>query len=106
MKTFSGSKAVLIVSLMALSSLTFAQNQPANRADDAPYGSQLMTEQERMEVRNKMRAAGTKQERDRIRLEHHRQMQERAKAQGIVLPDKLPAQKGQGMGMGKGKGGS
>jgi len=75
------------------------------------YGSQLMTEQERMEYRNKMQTAKTAEERERIRLEHHNEMQERAKQQGMTLPDQPPAQgmgqgqsMGQGMGQGKGAG--
>lgn len=74
------------------------------------YGSQLMTRQERIEFRAKMRAAKTMEEREQIRNEHHERMKERAKAQGITLPDEPPA-RGHGMGpgsggMGQGGGGS
>ncbi len=73
-------------------------------ADEVIYGSQLMTAQERIEHRNKMRAATTAQEREQIRLEHHQAMQARAKAQGKSLPDTPPALGG-GMGPGSGPGG-
>ena len=74
-------------------------------ADEAPvYGSQLMTNQERMEHRNKLRAAKTAEEREQIRLQHHEQMQLRAKEKGVTLPDMPPAQGG-GMGPGGGMGG-
>ncbi|HMV22649.1 MAG TPA: hypothetical protein PKE50_15370 [Rhodocyclaceae bacterium] len=78
----------------------------ASFAADAPiYGSQLMTNQERIEHRNKMQAAKTAEEREQVRLQHHEQMQLRAKEQGVTLPDTPPAQGGgQGRGMGPGGG--
>ncbi|HJW82147.1 MAG TPA: hypothetical protein VJ396_07870 [Acidiferrobacterales bacterium] len=72
--------------------------------DQDIYGSQLMTTQERNEYRNKMRAAKTEQERERIRAEHHEQMKVRAKERGVTLPDQPPA-RGMGGGMGPGPGG-
>lgn len=66
------------------------------------YGSQLMTNQERNDFRAKMRNAKTAREREQVRLEHHKAMQERAKAQGKTLPDMPPAMGG---GMGPGGGG-
>nr|WP_320114884.1 hypothetical protein [uncultured Desulfuromonas sp.] len=77
------------------------------------YGSQLMTQQERMEYRAKMRAAKTAEERQQIRQEHHALMQQRAKDRGVTLPEEPPAQgmmrgsgmgRGYGMGMGQGRG--
>ncbi len=50
------------------------------------YGSQLMTEQERAAHQARMRNAPSKQDRELIRLEHHQQMQIRAKEQGFSLP--------------------
>jgi len=76
-------------------------------ADQPIYGSQLMTNQERMEHRTKMNAAKTVQEREQVRLEHHEQMQLRAKERGVTLPNTPPAQGGgmnQGMGAGGGMG--
>ena len=46
-----------------------------------------MTKQERIEHRNQLRAAKTAEERQQIRLQHHEQMQLRAKEQGLTLPD-------------------
>ena len=72
------------------------------------YGSQLMTQEEQMAYRAKMRAAKTTEEREQLRKEHHEQMQERAKARGVTLPAEPPASGG-GMGpggsMGSGGGG-
>jgi len=69
------------------------------------YGYELMTPQERTEYHARMRALNTEQEREAFRLEHHKKMQERAKAQGKTLPDMPPAGMGPGMmGPGGGKG--
>ncbi len=72
--------------------------------DQDIYGSQLMTPQERDAHRNKMRAAKTGQERERIRAEQHEQMKVRAKERGVTLPDAPPAGRGPGMGPGPGGG--
>lgn len=79
-------------------------------ADDAPiFGSQMMTPQERIEHRERMRAAKTLEERERIRAEHHEQMLKRAKERGVTLPEEPPmrggAMMGPGGGMGPGPGG-
>jgi len=67
------------------------------------YGSQLMTEQERIEHRERMRNATSETERQKIRNEHHKRMQKRAKKKGLSLPEE-PPKRGQGKGMGKGMG--
>jgi len=87
--------AITIVSCILLAPLSFA--------DEPVYGYQLMSEQERAEHRAKMRSFQTEQEREAYRKEHHKMMQERAKAQGVTLPDE-PMPRGQGKGMGKGQG--
>ena len=68
------------------------------------YGWQLMTEQERLEYRNRMRAMKTLEEREQFRFEHHELMQERAKERGVKLPE-APSPYGRGMGPG-GRGGA
>ncbi|UCH52591.1 MAG: hypothetical protein JSW09_08225 [Pseudomonadota bacterium] len=83
---------------------TRAQDQTQLRTQDQIYGSQLMTQEERAAHQAKMRAAKTEQEREQIRAEHHKQMQERAKQQGVTLPDEPPA-RGRGGGPGPGPGG-
>jgi hypothetical protein len=69
-----------------------------------------MTAEERTEYRNKMRAAKTQADKDRIRSEHHTAMQARAKERGVTLPDKPQAKGkgagGAGQGTGKGVGGA
>jgi hypothetical protein len=49
------------------------------------YGYQLMTERERSAYRERMRAAATDQDRDRLRRQHHDEMQERARERGVTL---------------------
>jgi len=56
-------------------------------AEDPVYGWQLMSEQERLEHRSKMQSMKTEEERNQYRLEHHEMMEQRAKEQGITLPD-------------------
>ena len=73
-------------------------------AEQQVYGSQLMTQQERMEHRSKMQSMKTMEERERYRMEHHNMMQERAKEQGVTLPDG-PPMGNRGMGGGSGMGG-
>jgi len=65
--------------------------------DQDMYGWQLMTPQEREEHRKKMRSLKTYEERETYRLEHHMEMQERAREQGIILPG-MPQPQGGGTG--------
>lgn len=97
-------KNTLKVALSAIALALMASS--ASFAADAPiYGSQLMTNQERIEHRNKLRAAKTAEEREQVRLQHHEQMQLRAQEKGVTLPDTPPVQGGrQGRGMGPGGG--
>lgn len=83
---------------------TQVQTQIQQQEQEQIYGSQLMTQEEMAEHRARMRSLKTNEERQTYRLEHHQKMQERAKAQGITLPDEPPAMGG-GMGMGSGGGG-
>ena len=73
-------------------------------AEEPVYGSQLMTQQERMEHRTNMQSMNTMEEREQYRIEHHKKMQVRAKQQGVTLPDALMMHK-KGMGGGRGMGG-
>lgn len=73
-------------------------------AGETVYGSQLMTSQERSEYWNKMRAARTPEERERLRAEHHKEMAARAKERGVTLPDEPPSRGPRGPGMGQGMG--
>lgn len=78
------------------------KTQDQTRLRDQIYGSQLMTEQERLEHRTQMRNLKTVKERETYQLEHHKRMQERAKEKGVTLPDEPMMGPG---GMGPGPGG-
>ncbi|HDR9277925.1 TPA: hypothetical protein QDB24_006085 [Burkholderia vietnamiensis] len=113
LNTFTA-RCVIGVAIAMSAGLAHAQasqpSQPARGGVESGhmiYGSQLMTPAERTEYRTRMLAAASDAERDKIRAEHHAQMQKRAKARGITLPDAPPMRgmhRGQGMGMGSGMG--
>lgn len=92
--------------LMLPSYIQAAQNVPDR---EGIYGSQLMTEQERRDYRERIVSASSAQEREQIRAEHHERMQARAKERGLSLPD-MPSETGRGgrmpnaPGMGRGAG--
>ncbi len=109
------SKKRLLISVAAVCMLSsinpvLAADPPVqSQAQEQVYGSQLMTVQERDEYRSRMRAAKTEEERERIRAEHHKAMQVRAKERGVTLPAEPPAHgmgpgPGGGMGPGAGRG--
>lgn len=77
------------------------QTQDRTQLRDQIYGSQLMTEQERIEHRNRLRNMKTDKEREAYQLEHHKRMQERAKEKGVALPSEPMGRPG-GMGPGGG----
>lgn len=81
---------------------TAPQQDRLNQADT--LGRQLMTPEERAEMRDRMQAAQTVEERERIRAEQHALMQERAAAQGVTLPES-PRMNRQGSGRGANYGG-
>lgn len=104
MKSYFVTGALLGTLLLGVPAVYAQQNQaPAD--DQQIYGSHLMTPEERAEYRDRMRAARTAEEREQIRREHHAQMQERARAQGLALPDEpLPRGSGRGAPQGPGMG--
>ena len=100
--------AVLAAAILVPGSAVLAQEQmqTQEQAREQVYGWELMTEEERLQHREKMRTLTTEEERNRYRQEHHEKMRERAKQQGVELPAG-PMPHGKGMGpMGPGpKGG-
>lgn len=72
--------------LIAVESL-HAQVQKQDQGSEVIYGSQLMTQQEQAAHRAKMRSLKTNEEREAFRLDHHKQMLERAKDRGVTLPE-------------------
>ncbi len=92
----------LIFAVFQVRAADQTKDQTQLRDRDQIYGSQLMTEQERIEHRNKIRSLKTRKEREAYQLEQHKRMQERAKEKGITLPDEPPMRPGT---MGPGSGG-
>lgn len=93
--------------ITSLSGALLLSGGMAQAADEQIYGRQLMTSQERSEHRQKLQAASSEEERNRIRQEHHERMKVRASEQGVSLPDEMPARgKGQDLENGKGMGNS
>ena len=70
------------------------------------YGWQLMSEQERNEYRKQMRTMATEEEREQLRIQHHKKMQERAKSMGKSLPDEPQQRMKKGSGYGSGNRGT
>lgn len=106
--------AIAVCVLLTTGGLSVTAAYAQTQQQETIYGSQLMTQKERRDYRLKIRQAKTVQEREQIRAEHHKQMQERAKERGVTLPDVPPAQgmhrgvwpgAGPGAGMGPGGGG-
>ncbi len=121
-------KKMLLVGMSLLPFISLAAEKAATpatpavpavpAADKEPiFGSQLMTQEERLQFRNQMQNATSVEEREKIRIQHRELMLERAKAQGVTLSDtpmmmRNGAGKGPGMnngsssGSGQGKGGN
>lgn len=93
-----------VIPQMLLALLLFAVASAILAGSETVYGWQLMSEQERTEHRAMMRSMKTEEEREAYRREHHARMQERAKQQGVTLPEG-PEPRGKGMGRGMGSGG-
>lgn len=121
-------KKMLLVGMSLLPFISLAAEKAATpatpavpavpAADKEPiFGSQLMTQEERLQFRTQMQNATSVEEREKIRIQHRELMLERAKAQGVTLSDtpmmmRNGAGKGPGMnngsssGSGQGKGGN
>jgi hypothetical protein len=51
------------------------------------YGYQLMSSKECLDYMKRLHSAKSFEEREQLRLEHHRLMQERARKRHMMLPD-------------------
>lgn len=74
--------------------LSLAGSLPAAAADAAAPvrreiipGSELMTTQEREQYRQRQRGAGSEAEREKLRADHVRAMEERARLRGLKVSD-------------------
>ena len=97
-------KTTQLIHVIGAALLVTAASLPVHAQDgDTVYGRELMTEQEMPEHRERMRSFESEAEREKYRTEHHKRMQERAREQGVELPDE-PGPRGKGMGYGQNQG--
>ena len=88
----------------------YAQDHMRTQTQTPIYGSQLMTDAERVAYQSKMRSLKTTAEKEAFRLDHHEQMKVRAAEKGLTLPDAPMMNKSNknqpASGMGQGSAGS
>ncbi|SHF76308.1 hypothetical protein SAMN02745753_02584 [Marinomonas polaris DSM 16579] len=93
-KQFALLSIIAGASIMMASNPIFAADQDKTQDKDQiqredmemVYGSQLMTQQERLQYHQQYFALKTEQEREKFRDLHHDQMLIRAREQGVTLP--------------------
>jgi len=91
MKTHKTSISTLAL-MVSLAVAPLIWSGAAQSQDQAQiYGSQLMTDVERIEYQSKMRSLKTDKERDAFRSEHHEKMKVLAAEKGVTLPAVPPA---------------
>ena len=72
---------------------------------DLPYEGFGLTEQERLQLRTRLRDASGDQQRDQIRDRERDRIRERARDCGVALPPDPTGPGGRGQGQGQGQGG-
>lgn len=85
---------LLCAALVLLPAAALMAAEPGPVAREIIPGSELMTAQERKQYRLRLHGAGTAEERERLRAEHMRAMQERARLRGLSVSD--PSREGRG----------
>ena len=84
-----------LVAAALLPPMPAAAAESARVAREIIPGSELMTAQEREQYRLRMRGAGSAEERERLRAEHLRAMEERARLRGLSVSDPTRERRGQ-----------
>ena len=100
MKNSSWFLTLMLSAVLLLAGLVVGERPAAAQEaglEEQIFGSQIMTYGERMEYRNRLRAAETEEERQRIRSEHHERMLQRARERHMDLPEAVPAEPGRGL---------
>jgi hypothetical protein len=80
-------KLLCFAVLLAAAVAPVAAAEPARVQREIIPGSELMTTQEREQYRLRLRGAGTAAERERLRAEHVKAMEQRARLQGLRVSD-------------------
>jgi hypothetical protein len=101
----SSRRSIITLSLVVVA-LTARPPAPAFAVDDLP-GIELLTSQEQVEYRQRMRGMLSAGQQDQIRRHYEARIRQRAKDQGVTLPGQPQNSPGQGAGgKGDGQGGS
>lgn len=79
-----------VSSIAADEGATHKREQSSQQLQGASFGPQLLTEEEQVVYRARIRNAKTTQESEAIRAEHYELMKARAREKGVVLPEKRP----------------
>jgi hypothetical protein len=82
--------AGIALTILTGGAVTYAQAKIPGPPMQLEYGRPLMTPEEMAQHRTAMRSAKTAEERERIRLEQHTAMRQRAAERGITLPEMPP----------------
>ena len=94
----AGSSFALSAMLLLVCAGAAATEQPQlqenRQTQQQVFGRELMTEEEYAAHRDKMRAAKTEAERQRIRKQNHELMKARAEQRGLSIPDEPPSRTG------------
>lgn len=77
-------RSIVALSLV-VAALTIMPPAPASAGDDLP-GSELLTRQEQVEYRQRMRGMLSAGEQDQIRRHYEALIRQRAKDQGVTMP--------------------
>lgn len=80
-------KLLCFAVLLAAAAAPAVATEPARVQREIIPGSELMTTQEREQYRLRLRGAGTAEQRERLRAEHVKAMDERARLQGLRVSD-------------------
>lgn len=80
-------QAILMVLFLAGSLPAAAADAAAPVRREIIPGSELMTTQEREQYRQRQRGAGSEAEREKLRADHVRAMEERARLRGLKVSD-------------------
>jgi hypothetical protein len=79
--------SALVTALVCAAASAAATAEPATVKREIIPGSELMSSPEREQYRLRLRGAGTPEERERLRAEHVKAMEERARLRGLTIID-------------------
>lgn len=87
MRRRSNLRCVMVALAAAVVGVHAAEQAAATAPREIIPGSELMTSQERERYRQRIRAAGTQAEEEKVRSDHTREVRERARVRGLQLSE-------------------